>query len=368
MGSACSAQPRNWGSSTPTVNLLLLGGANAGKSTFFKQMRVLYLSGFGERDRLLAKDMIFENILEALVDLDLATDVFGVDVLEENEDLADDLKAVLHQFKVRDISKQLEGVKLPWEVIERLWRDPGIQSAYQEFQQPTLLPTAATSERTLPVSTGYFLQQLDRIRRDGYVPSDDDMLHLRRSTKLSDSISFKMQVTSLIGTATTLCINCTDVGGQAQERSEWAKYSEKVNAILYVVSLAEFCNVTKADGNMLQKQLDILATVRQTECFQHAPIIVLLNKVDLLENKLQGLKVDDFFPEYTGNSELANVVAFFKTKVCAALGQQLGAEEVSQDGNILTSCATNTQLMRTVLQAIGRSLLQKTLSDARFFG
>lgn len=358
-GSSARTQPIS------EIKLLLLGGANVGKSTIFKQMRVLYMNGFEEKDRVWAKGCIIENILETLVDLDASTDDHGVQVLEENEDLVDEIKPVLLNFKVRDQNKPCKKITV-WDAVERLWSDPGIQAVYQEILHPTK-KHAQGSDKILPSLTGYFLQQLGRIKRDDYVPSDDDILHLRRSTSDSDSIHFKMDVVSLIGKATTLAINCVDVGGQAHERTEWGKHAENLNAILYVISLPEYSNVNSNGVNVLQMQLDILKMVAETECFNKGAKIVLLNKVDLLKFKLQGLNVNEFFPDYTGDNGIDSVLEFFKAKVAEALGVQ-EVEQDAEHSNIVTTCATDTRLMRTIIEKIGQTILQKTLAESKFFG
>jgi hypothetical protein len=45
------------------IKLLLLGAGESGKSTIFKQMRILYGKGFGEEDRKNFKPVIFSNTL-----------------------------------------------------------------------------------------------------------------------------------------------------------------------------------------------------------------------------------------------------------------------------------------------------------------
>ncbi|GBG26505.1 Guanine nucleotide-binding protein subunit alpha [Hondaea fermentalgiana] len=388
MGGACSSRSQVHESE---LKLLLLGGANVGKSTIFKQMRLLYKEGFEEKDRDWARGCIHENIMETLIDLDAATDDFGVEVLEENEELVDEIKPELLSYKVRDMTKPAPRLEI-WDSLERLWNDPGIQAAFQEIQHPTH-QEAARKDRNIAISTGYFLKQLDRIKREDFVPTDDDILHLRRSTSDSERIDFKMEVMTLVGMPAVLKIDCVDVGGQAHERTEWPRHAEGVSAVLYVLSLSEFCSFGQNGANVLQSQLDLLEMVRETECFGQTTIIVLLNKVDILEAKLKGLNLSDTFPDYTGNNDRDDVVNFFKVKVAGILsrkkedqnGQPLpdagsasangdhqdmegGSKEVeAQMGNIIATCATDTELMRNIIERIGQSILQKTLAESKFF-
>lgn len=369
MGGACSSSQARV--EPAKLKILLLGGANVGKSTIFKQMRLLYKEGFEDKDREWARWCIYENIMETLVDLDAATDDFGVEVLEENEELVDDIKPVLLTYKVADQSQPLRKLKI-WSSIERLWNDPGIQAAFQEIQHPTQ-KDVGEKDRSLSISTGYFLTQLHRIKREDFVPTDDDILHLRRSTNNSDTIDFHMEVLTLIGKPATLHITCTDVGGQAHERTEWPRHAENLDAILYVLSLSEFCTINQNSQNVLETQLDLLRAVKETDCFGNVPIIVLLNKVDLLEAKLKGLMFADCFPDFTGANNVDDVVLYVKEKVIMILLGEPSDENVIEESrkelgnNIITTCATDTELMRTIIERIGQSILQKTLSESKFF-
>ena len=46
------------------IKLLLLGAGESGKSTIFKQMRILYGTGYPEESRLSMRSVIFENLLD----------------------------------------------------------------------------------------------------------------------------------------------------------------------------------------------------------------------------------------------------------------------------------------------------------------
>ena len=85
-----------------SIQLLLLGSANVGKSTIFKQMRLLYANGFDDKLRVWAKGCIIENVLQTLSDLDQLSEELGIDLVEENEDLVDEIKPVLLNYRGRD--------------------------------------------------------------------------------------------------------------------------------------------------------------------------------------------------------------------------------------------------------------------------
>jgi len=360
----------------PKVKLLLLGDANVGKSTIFRQMQLLYKGGFDDQDREGARNYIVENVLEALVQLDAATDDLGVEVLEENEDLVDEIKPELLKLKARQPDQTKFTISV-WDSVERLWRDPGIQAVFQEIQRPTGSRVEG-SDKAMPEVLGYFLRQVDRIRRDDYMPSDDDILHLRQKSSEAETLNFRLDVASSGGKKVKMEMEWTDVGGQLRDRSEWSRNGKDLDAVIFVISLGNF-SCTKSGGqNALDAQLQILRDVRDSEHFKGAELIVLLNKVDLLRTSLEGVKVSNYFPDFEGSNEIEDVLLFFKEKVVAALFggdngtvSRDGSSETSklseQSSQVITTCATDTTLMKNIIEKIGLSVF-KTLNDSKLSG
>jgi len=60
------------------VKLLLLGAGESGKSTIFKQMKILYGVGFSEEERDNYKRFVYSNIIEAMKAICEACDTFGI--------------------------------------------------------------------------------------------------------------------------------------------------------------------------------------------------------------------------------------------------------------------------------------------------
>ena len=102
MGAACSAK-RRAEAEVDHCQMVLLGAANVGKSTVFKQMILLRGAGFSAEERSAARDQIIENVLEMLQALDgLAEE----DIAEENADLMDtEIRPVLLNYRGRDPNK-----------------------------------------------------------------------------------------------------------------------------------------------------------------------------------------------------------------------------------------------------------------------
>mmetsp|Transcript_41302 Transcript_41302/g.106876 ORF Transcript_41302/g.106876 Transcript_41302/m.106876 type:complete len:197 (-) Transcript_41302:4232-4822(-) len=86
--------------SDDSYKLLLLGAGESGKSTFFKQMKILHKDGFSEEERLSYKEVIHSNTV-----LNMKTLINGAETLE---------KDLEEEVKVCETSKSVVGWK--WNV------------------------------------------------------------------------------------------------------------------------------------------------------------------------------------------------------------------------------------------------------------
>lgn len=101
------------------VKLLLLGAGESGKSTIFKQMKILYGKGFAEADRKNFRAVIYSNALLSMKTLTQQSEELGFAV----EATADkDMVAGVPDDTALDA--RLAGA------IDRLWKDPGIKQTF----------------------------------------------------------------------------------------------------------------------------------------------------------------------------------------------------------------------------------------------
>ncbi|NXG69884.1 GNA13 protein, partial [Baryphthengus martii] len=185
--------------------------------------------------------------------------------------------------------------------IRALWADSGIQNAYdrrREFQ--------------LGESVKYFLDNLDKLGEQDYLPSQQGILLARRPTKGIHEYDFEIK---------NVPFKMVDVGGQRSERKRWFECFDSVTSILFLVSSSEFDQVLMEDRqtNRLTESLNIFETIVNNRVFSNVSIILFLNKTDLLEEKVQKVSIKDYFPEFEGNPHcLTDVQKFlvdcFRTK------------------------------------------------------
>ena len=86
-----------------------------------------------------------------------------------------------------------------------------------------------------------------------------------------------------------------DVGGQRSERRKWIHCFENVTSIIFLVALSEYDQI-----NRMEDSKALFKTIITYPWFQHSSVILILNKKDLLEEKIMHSHLEDYYPEYDG--------------------------------------------------------------------
>lgn len=264
------------------VKLLLLGAGESGKSTFLKQMRILHGTGYDEQALLDYRSTVYGNVVKGMKVLVDARDKLGIPWEDETREAQATVIMTFQKSTGLDVPTFRE--YLP--AIVELWKDSGLQTAYErrrEFQ--------------LGESVRYFLENLDRIGQPDYIPSMRDVLLSRQATRGVKEYTVEIR---------KIPFRFFDVGGQRSQRQKWFMCFEDVTSILFLASSSEFDQVLMEDRrtNRLQESLDIFQAIVNSNCFSSVSIILFLNKLDLLEEKVcrQNVCIGDYFPDFQGDS------------------------------------------------------------------
>ena len=139
----------------------------------------------------------------------------------------------------------------------------------------------------------------------GYVPSKQDILFARKATKgISEHNILVMGVPFMF----------VDVGGQRSQRQKWYQCFAGVTSILFLAASSEFDQVLMEDRktNRLQESCNIFETIINNISFRGVSIILFLNKMDLLEEKIKHVNIGDYFPEFEGDPRDIEAVKAFE--------------------------------------------------------
>lgn len=109
-----------------------------------------------------------------------------------------------------------------------------------------------------------------------------------------------------------------DVGGQREQRNKWLQVFEGIQAVLFVISCADYDQTLREDNtkNRLEEAIELFRGVWLNRFLSGSGIIVFLNKVDILQHKLQyGSSIAAYYPEYAAFKVLnSGLDEFTRTK------------------------------------------------------
>ena len=98
-----------------------------------------------------------------------------------------------------------------------------------------------------------------------------------------------------------------DVGGQRAERRKWIHSFEDVFMVIFLTAISEYDQVLMEDNqtNRLNESLVLFDTILRSQWFYEKDVVLFLNKVDLLEEKIKSRRspVKDYFNNYVGPND-----------------------------------------------------------------
>jgi len=162
-----------------------------------------------------------------------------------------------------------------WELIKVLWKSKIMKDVWQKRALVNILDGHKA-----------FLNDIDRIVSNNYKPTLQDVLLARTKTT---------NVTVQRYTIGTTEFELYDVGGQRKYRNKWYDTFDGVDGVIFVAALSEYDqNLTEAKRtNRLVDTLDLFRCICLNRAFVDTPIILFLNKIDLVVEKIRYSNIAD---------------------------------------------------------------------------
>uniref|UniRef100_A0A0B7AEX9 Guanine nucleotide-binding protein G(s) subunit alpha n=1 Tax=Arion vulgaris TaxID=1028688 RepID=A0A0B7AEX9_9EUPU len=261
-----------------THRLLLLGAGESGKSTIVKQMRILHVNGFGPDERKQKIEDIKKNVRDAILTITGAMSTLNPPVTLEYHSNRSKVDYIQDKASQTDFDYP----PIFYEYTEILWKDKGVQSAFERSNEYQLIDCAQ-----------YFLDRVHIIKQHEYTPSEQDILRCRVLTSGIFETKFAVDKVNF---------HMFDVGGQRDERRKWIQCFNDVTAIIFVTACSGYNMVLREDAtqNRLRESLDLFKSIWNNRWLRTISVILFLNKQDLLAEKVKAgkSKIEDYFPEY----------------------------------------------------------------------
>jgi len=246
-----------------TLKVISLGMAGSGKSTFIKQLKILY-SGFSAEEVETYKQILLKNIMAGIQELVLLCSTLKLEIPSTTR-------------KHARYFQEMPLLEIAWnekigKKVHILWNDPCIQHALKESPRYQLQMTPQ-----MP----YLMSNLSRYTIPGFVPTNEDILRARQSSTGQQVYSFVLN---------KIRWEFIDVGGQRPERAKWSIFLEQgVHAIVWFYALDEYNMKSLEDHTKTKFQisLEVWTELINEKISNKTSLLLFLNKKDLFSDKLQ---------------------------------------------------------------------------------
>ncbi|KAK7001352.1 guanine nucleotide binding protein, alpha subunit [Favolaschia claudopus] len=350
------------------VKVMLLGQAESGKSTLQKQFQLYHASHTLELERPSWRIVVYANLIKAvrtiLEEFDyefyLSLDEYPLppegsgptDVSSQNEivglrrnllplisledsllsELSDGVSFVGHRRStlfpprrgmftrsgsrpVTDLrhststtvaaNRAAQVLEMTADYIDALWKHRSVKHLLR------------ARKLRLEESGCFFLDEVRRIAQMDYIPSIEDVLHVRLQTV--GVIEHSMKVNTVSG---SYLWRIYDVGGTRSQRPAWCSYFDDVNALIFLAPISAFDQYLEEDPltNRIHDSLELLTSICSNKLLKDAQLILLFNKTDLLRKKLEaGVQIRQYIMSY-GNrpNNYSGATEYFRTHFLAA--------------------------------------------------
>jgi len=314
--------------------LLLLGAGESGKSTLFKQMVNIYGTGFPESERIKTYlPIIHSNCITSIQSLAHYCIESGITVACGQE-----ISTIMKYRHDQAITPEIA------TFIKTCWEDQGIQLAFENRAQFQLKDSAQ-----------FFLEKIEEIGEDGYIPNEQDVLRSRVKTTGIVENDFDIEGNKF---------KIFDVGGQRSERRKWIHCFENVTALLFVGVLSEYDQVLYEDNstNRMEETLNLFENMVNSRWFSDMSCILFLNKMDLFEEKIKRVPLTSC-PIFEGFDDSINTFDMG----CQAIQEQFESRKKAEAESELythVTCATDTAMVSKVFDAVRDIVIRDALREA----
>ena len=276
--------------------MLLLGAGESGKSTIFKQMKVVHKGGYSEKEKMEFVSIIHSNVCSSMKAMVNACPKLSISIPGDLQGDVDKFMAATNE--IEKLTPDLGAT------VGKIWAHPTMKDVFTR-----------RAEFQLPDSADYFFDQVEVVSKDGFVPGEQDILRSRvRTTGIVQS-DFAISSMNFV---------MFDVGGQRNERRKWIHAFDNVDSVVFVAALSEFDQKLFEDEtkNRLDEALELFQQIINSKWFKSSAVFLFLNKKDLFEKKLTEKTFKDFVEGYDGPNDMKACSDWCKKEVSGGRGER----------------------------------------------
>ena len=325
------------------TQLLLLGAEDSGKSTLMKSARLIFDSRPTTEKRREFVKHIHKLVIKSMKTLlKWSAAYLSVPDADRNQGI----KSAILTHNDNDPLNPLVT-----SAIAELWvNDKYVKSAYDRRREFFLSDGAA-----------FFFNDIIRISDAKYLPTDQDILRVPVSQTAVE------QIEVAIDNQVVKIIEC----GQKTEREKWVHLFERVEAVVFVASLADYDKIVDGDfkRNRLVESMALFHWVVNHPAFEYSAIVLVLTKKDLLEEqlkksafRLEGPRHNESrFLDFVGEESPHNVIEYIKSKFLLLATHRVNAK--GPDIDRMKVYALNTLEKRSSVRRVLKDIVRYVTDD-----
>ncbi|EIM82115.1 G-alpha-domain-containing protein [Stereum hirsutum FP-91666 SS1] len=176
-------------------------------------------------------------------------------------------------------------IHLCGEDMIKLWTDPVVRELLEAWKV------------RLQEMSGFFLDELERVAEERYVPTDDDIMRARIKTLGVSEHRFALASNNVLGRDWLVY----DVGGHRSCVTAWVPFFDDMDAIIFLAPISCFDQVLEEDENVnrLEDSVLLWKMVVANPLLNKTNLILFLNKCDIMKEKLaSGVRFGRFITSY----------------------------------------------------------------------
>lgn len=205
---------------------------------------------------------------------------------------------------------------------------------------------------------GFFLDDVKRIAEENYIPTPEDILRARVQTMGPEEHHIPLE--SENGKEWIVY----DVGGSRSQRAAWAQFFDNVTTIIFLAPASAFNQVLVEDEtvNRMADTMKLWRNLCGNRLLQSVELVLFLNKMDILDKKLKaGIQFAKYVTSYKDRPNETQAVAKYLLDVFHRLHTQHTPKKRKVYAH--TTCATDTKATSVVISQIREVILMKTLHE-----
>lgn len=259
------------------TKLVITGDLSSGKELVVHQMKVLYAEGYHSSEQRASYRYAVRSTVRLLIQsiIDLLKDT-GINLPTE---LNQHFAILLHEVETVDAQRITPEAVLATEII---WTCPEFSTIY-----------VRNFEIDFPQYAPYFAQEVSRIARKDYVPSDADIIRLNRDPRGVKELRFHWD---------ELDVHLFNINGYIpdQFRKRWLHQLENATCFIYTVDVSHYDRPypEQTTESLLLHDFAWFESWANSPIFANSSIILLLNNFSQFREKLSYSPLHTFFPDY----------------------------------------------------------------------